>query len=742
MHAFRHCRLLVPGLLITAALLGASIFANVRGIVHDPQHRPIAGAQVRIRAVSSAWQATAVTLDDGSFQFPAVPIGGYRVVATGPGFAAHEQRINVTSGASPILHIALNIAAASTTVEVHGGPEPVDTQSSAAPTTIDRRQIAQTPGVNQANSVSLITDFVPGAYVVHDQLHIRGGHQVTWMLDGVPVPNTNIASNVGPQFDPKDIDTIEVQRGGYSAEYGDRTYGVFNVVTRSGFERNNEGELAASYGSQNTTDNQLSFGSHTEKFAYYASLSGNRSDLGLETPVAGALHDQAAGLSTFASLIYNRTSSDQLRFVTSLRGDHYQVPNTPEQQQAGVRDVENERDAFANFTWLHTWSTGTLLTLSPFYHFNRAHYEGECSTLAPVCADVVPDHNRASHYAGGVVTLGVTRGRHNAHLGLQGFAQHDRTQLALRTANSALRQGATASGSVTAAFIEEQFKAASWLTLNGGLRLTHFAAALNENAADPRIGAAITIPKLHWVLRGFYGRYYQAPPLLSVGGPLLELAAQQGFGFLPLRGERDEQHEFGLTIPVLGWTAEITQFRTAAKNFFDHDVLGNSNIFFPVTLNRARIRGWEVALRSPQLFGNTSVHVAYSRQTVQGQGGVTGGLTDFEPPEGNGLYFLDHDQRHTLSSVISVSLPRHAWASGTVSYGSGFLDGDGPGHLPSHATVNLSFGKTFGEFLTLRITGLNIANGRYLIDNSNTFGGTHWANPRRIMAEVKYRFRY
>ncbi|HET8667235.1 MAG TPA: TonB-dependent receptor, partial [Terriglobales bacterium] len=228
----------------------------------------------------------------------------------------------------------------------------------------------------------------------------------------------------------------------------------------------------------------------------------------------------------------------------------------------------------------------------------------------------------------------------------------------------------------------------------------------------------------------------------SVGGPLLELAAQQGFGFLPLRGERDEQHEFGLTIPVLGWTAEITQFRTAAKNFFDHDVLGNSNIFFPVTLNRARIRGWEVALRSPQLFGNTSVHVAYSRQTVQGQGGVTGGLTDFEPPEGNGLYFLDHDQRHTLSSVISVSLPRHAWASGTVSYGSGFLDGDGPGHLPSHATVNLSFGKTFGEFLTLRITGLNIANGRYLIDNSNTFGGTHWANPRRIMAEVKYRFRY
>ena len=73
--------------------------------------------------------------------------------------------------------------------------------------------------------------------MVHDMLHIRGGHQYSWLIDGVPVPNTNIASNVGPQIDPKDIDYVEVQRGSYDAEYGDRTYGIFNVVPRTGFER-------------------------------------------------------------------------------------------------------------------------------------------------------------------------------------------------------------------------------------------------------------------------------------------------------------------------------------------------------------------------------------------------------------------------------------------------------------------------------------------------------------------------
>jgi len=92
--------------------------------------------------------------------------------------------------------------------------------SSTTATLISRAQIAQTPGADQSNSLAMITSSVPSAYMVHDQLHIRGGHQVSWLLDGVPVLIRIIASNVGPQFDPKGIDYLEVQRGGYDAEYG------------------------------------------------------------------------------------------------------------------------------------------------------------------------------------------------------------------------------------------------------------------------------------------------------------------------------------------------------------------------------------------------------------------------------------------------------------------------------------------------------------------------------------------
>ena len=726
--------------LLSAIAAFATIFGSVRGIIHDPQHRPVQGAKVVLRSTTSEWKQETLTNDNGAFLFTAVPVGIYEASTTKEGFTAESKQIQVSSATGSELHFQFAVAAVEQKVEVSAAPELVNPSSSTAQTLISRADIANTPGADRANSLSLITDFVPGAYMVHDQLHVRGGHQISWLVDGVPVPNTNIASNVGPQFDPKDIDYLEVQRGGYSAEYGDRAYGTFNVVPRSGFERNNEGELIASYGTYNSTDNQLNFGSHSERVAYFASLSGNRTDLGLETPVAKTLHDAAWGLSGFGSVIYNITPSDQLRIVGSGRGDDYEVPNTPEQQAEGIRDNQTERDSFLNATWAHTTKSGILFTLSPFYHFNSANFQG-----GPNDTPVITSDQRASHYYGGQATLAVTRGRHNARIGFIAFGEHEDHRFGL-TANDgvsidSLRQQNSIGGNIETIFLEDSFKAAQWLTLNGGVRLTHFGGLISENAADPRIGAAIRIPKIGAVIRGFYGRYYQPPPLETLNGPLLGLAALDGVGFLPLRGERDEQWEVGIGIPFKGWAIDGGYFHTFAKNYFDHDALGNSNIFFPLTIARARIRGWEATLRSPQI-GRVGAHLAYSHQYAEGRGGVSGGLTDFTPPEDGSYFFLDHDQRDTLNFGLDVRLPRRSWVSSNVLYGSGFLAGDGPAHFPGHTTLDLSTGKNFGERWGLKLTATNVFNDRYQIDEANTFGGTHFYDARRVALQVRYKFHY
>src|SRR6185312_12252874 len=390
-------RYLPVALLLLAVHAHASVFGVLKGVVHDPQHRPIRGAEVTLKAATSDWHRTASTTDEGEFLFPEVPAGDYQISFSAQGFADQTLSATVRSDNAQDLHVQLAIASVQQSVEVSGEVETVNPSSSTTESMVGRREIARTPGADQANSLAAITDYVPGAYSVHDQLHIRGGHQVTWAIDGVPVPNTNIAGNIGPQFDPKDIDYLEADRGGLSADYGDRTYGVFNVVTRSGFERNNQAELVSSFGSYNSTDNQLSLGSHTDRFAYYASLNGNRTDLGLETPTSKLLHDRSAGYGAFTSLIFNATPSDQLRFVGSVRQDHFQVPNDPDQQEALVRDRQREQDAFGNFSWIHTWSPNLVLTVSPFYHFNRAAFEGGAEDV-PIATD-----NRASNYAGGQI---------------------------------------------------------------------------------------------------------------------------------------------------------------------------------------------------------------------------------------------------------------------------------------------------------------------------------------------------
>ncbi len=45
----------------------------------------------------------------------------------------------------------------------------------------------------------------------------------------------------------------------------------------------------------------------------------------------------------------------------------------------------------------------------------------------------------------------------------------------------------------------------------------------------------------------------QAPPLVTATGALLDLANSQSFTFSPLKGERDIEWQYGVTIPFHGW---------------------------------------------------------------------------------------------------------------------------------------------------------------------------------------------
>jgi len=735
----------IASLLCSTALM-ATVFGTVRGIVHDPQHRPVSGANVVLMAMDSEFTKTTTSDAEGGYTFDAIPLGTYLITVSNAGFATTQQTFTLLSGTSPVIHFELQLATQNESITVSGEAAPAQTESVTSTTLISRNDIASTPGAMQTNSLAIITDYVPGSYSTHDMLHIRGGHQVSWLIDGVPIPNTNIASNLGPQIDPKDIDSLEAQRGSYSSDYGDRTYGVFNVSPRTGFERNNQAEIVLSAGNFYQTDDQFNLGGHTNRFAYYASVTGNRTNLGLQTPTASVLHDSENGFGGFTSLMYNADSQNQFRLVAQVRRDFYQVPfdpNNPDTQDQFLKDANRENDSFAALTWVHTFNPGLVATVSPFYHFNSANYEG-----SPLDLPSSTTEERSSNYEGGQASISWVKDRNNLRAGLYGFAQQDYQLFGLiYNDNSAPNLDPPdverPVGSLIAAYVEDQLKVTSWLTLNGGVRQTHFSGGVVENATSPRVGVSVRVPKLNWVFRGFYGKFYQAPPLLTASGPLLQFVNGQDLGFVPLLGERDEEHQFGVTIPFRGWTIDADNFLTRATNFFDHNNLNNSDVFFPVTIQAARINGWELTLHSPLIQHRAQVYLTYSNQLALGLGDITGGLTDFS--FGRAFGFLDHDQRNTLHIGGKYTLPWRAFASTDVYYASGFSNGD-PGipgdHLQPHTTFDLTIGKSIGENISLNVQALNLANRSVLLDNSFTFGGTHYLNPREIIVQLRYRFHY
>jgi len=761
--------LIIPALVLSSIAAFANVYGAIRGVVHDPQHRPVEGAMVMLKAKSSEWAKTTNTDANGEFQFNAVPLGDYSVAVASKGFAQTAQDVTVISGTVPVAHFQLQVASAHENVTVSAAQAVGPTDSFTPITLVNSLDIERTPGADRTNSLAMITDYTPGAYVTHDMLHMRGGHQTTWLLDGIPFINTAIAQNVAPQFDPKDLEYVEVNRGSYGAEFGDRTYGVFNAVPRNGFERNNEAELVLSAGNFYQTNDALSFGSHTERFGYYASINANRSNLGLQPPVPQVVHDAVNGVGGFGSFIFNVDASNQLRVVSSLRRDYFQIPydpfpndieNNPASDQytpsIGLRDGQHEADAGVLFTWLHTFNSHLLTTVSPFYHYNSGDYDSNPSDVP-----IATTENRSSTYVGGQASVQANYKKNDLQVGFLSFYQSDNQRFGAifndGSGNPTINDTEQPTANLEAFYIDDKFKPFSWLTLSAGIRPTRFsegnfavtstARPVDETAIQPRFGATVTIPRLRWTLRAFYGHYYQAPPIETVSGPaLINFTGQQGLGFATLPGERDEEHQFGVTIPYRGWILDADNFQTNVVNFLDHNNIGASSIFFPLAVSQALIRGWELTLRSPRFAQRGQVHLAYSNQIAEGAGTIVGGLVvpGAISPQ---LTPLDHDQRNTLNVGGDVTLPRRAYASTNVYYGSGFSNAfpgaPYPGnYLPQHTTFDLSLGKDFGERFSASLTALNVANRRVEYDNSLTFGGYHWNNPREIYVELRYRFHY
>ena len=229
---------------------------SVVGTIRDSSGAPIVGAQVTLTNLSTGITAKVVTNNTGDYEFPAVHVGAYKVVAASTGFSdAIADNVTVSVGGRQRIDLGLKVGSAETTVEVSDVALQIESESSQRDQVITNYQSEALPLVsrNYSDLLGLVTGSrqAPtsattssinsltraGSYNINGQRSMFNN----FLLDGLD-NNAYGESNQG--FDnqiiavpPDSVAQFQVVTNNESAEYGRSSGATINVASQSGTNR-------------------------------------------------------------------------------------------------------------------------------------------------------------------------------------------------------------------------------------------------------------------------------------------------------------------------------------------------------------------------------------------------------------------------------------------------------------------------------------------------------------------------
>ena len=210
----------------------------VVGTVTDGNNRPVAGAQVTLRSQAQNQARTLVTSGSGSFSAAGLVAGTYDVLVHANGFKDYSDTFTVAVAQENRLTVGLaSTSTAGTEIVVTGRRVRQDFTKTATGLNLD--VAAVTAQVALPRSVTALTLLAPGTtkgVSGFGDVASVGGSSVAenaYYINGLNI--TNPDTYVGSARVPFDFyKTVDVQTGGFAAEFGRATGGVINATTKSG----------------------------------------------------------------------------------------------------------------------------------------------------------------------------------------------------------------------------------------------------------------------------------------------------------------------------------------------------------------------------------------------------------------------------------------------------------------------------------------------------------------------------
>ncbi|MGE5410271.1 MAG: carboxypeptidase-like regulatory domain-containing protein [Clostridiales bacterium] len=223
-------RLVLQTILIAILLCSASIFAQtgkIAGVVKDAKTGELL---MGVNVVVEDTKAGAATNMDGYYAILNIPPGTYTLKASMIGYSAatiKDVRVNINQTSD--INISLSDQSFTTQEVVVVAQTPVVQKDVAASTiNLNVKQFENMPVVNVASVIGLQAGVQSGTV-------IRGGgaSQTSFMLNGLSLKDSRDNSPF-MSVSMTAIDEIQIQTGGFNAEYGDIRSGLINVVTKEG----------------------------------------------------------------------------------------------------------------------------------------------------------------------------------------------------------------------------------------------------------------------------------------------------------------------------------------------------------------------------------------------------------------------------------------------------------------------------------------------------------------------------
>jgi carboxypeptidase family protein/TonB-dependent receptor-like protein len=223
--------------LILISLVGVTVFAqttaSLTGTV-TTDGKALPGVTVTISSPNLQGTRTAVTGDNGGYQFSALPPGDYKVIFELSGMATVTKRARLQLSQTARTDADLKLAAVAEAITVTATtPTVLETPQVAA--TYTAKQIETLPVARTPFAAALLSPGVSANTFSANQFVISGspGYDNLVMVNGVVVTE-NVRSQAQDLYIEDAIQETTTLTGAISAEYGRFTGGVVNSITKSG----------------------------------------------------------------------------------------------------------------------------------------------------------------------------------------------------------------------------------------------------------------------------------------------------------------------------------------------------------------------------------------------------------------------------------------------------------------------------------------------------------------------------